>query len=278
MPSPDSTSKLLRIDSLYGKHAGETLVILGTSPSLDELDLTQLAPLTKIGINRVIRRLPVDYLSMSECSAFHAVEQLIRAQQPVLLLYWHLAGTLGQELNGLTYCAVRLEKRDGEKLNRLGRREGLEWEEVPPGHPYYRFYPNTFPNKKESRRRIAKPGKIQRDGLFLHSCSNAMYAIEWAYRMLSDINHTPGRIVLAGIDFRKAPSGPNKGLTYIREVNTMLVADRSCSLPPPDLFIPQLGRAREILAADNIELVSASPWEGPLDEMIPRRPLQEILA
>lgn len=279
MSSPEKISGVLPIDSLYGKHAGETLFVIGTSFSLVELNLDLIESYTKIGINRIVRRLPVDYLSISEMGAFKAVEPEIREQDPILLFYWATGLELQQrgKLANLSFCMVRLEDRDGHEINGRGQMGDFKWEEVSPEHPYYEHYPNTFPGKPLSRKRIAEPGHFNRDGLFLRSNSNSVYALEWAYRMLNDGKGTPGRVILLGIDMRNQPRRGHQPLTYIPEINTMHILDTMVRLPPATRIIPHLRKARETMAEANIELLSGSPWDGPLDEFIPRRPLEEIL-
>lgn len=280
MPSRAKTSQLLPMNSLFGKHAGETIFVIGTSASLELVDLELIRPYTKIGINRFIRRMAVEYLSLSEVDAFLALREEISQHLPHLLLYDVTAEYARQRnwLDGLTYSKCKMEYRDGRVMNRLGRPEDFLWEKIPPNHPYYDFYPNTLKSDKTCRRRIAEPGRIQHDGLFLRSNSNCVYATEWAYRMLRDGRGTPGRVILLGIDMRSGKSESGKPLTYIREINRLQKKDHSVRVPPPDLIIPHLGEAANVMAEDNIELISASPWDGPLDEFISREPLETLLA
>lgn len=279
MSSREKISGILPINSLYGKHAGETLFVIGTSYSIVEVNLDLLKPYTKIGINRIIRRMSVDYLSISEVGAFQAVEKEVREHSPILLFYWATGDELQRrgKLAELRFCMVRMENRDGHEINSRGQQGDFKWEEVPQEHPYHQFYPDTFPGKPLSRKRIAEPGHFYKDGLFLRSNSNCIYALEWAYRMLSNPKGTPGRVVLLGIDMRNKKGNRTQPLTYIPEINTMHKMDTMVRLPPPTRIIPHLRKARETMAEANIELISGSPWDGPLDEFIPRRSLEEIL-
>lgn len=269
MPSLARAFRPLSIESLYGKHAGETVFVAGTSYSLDKMDLSGINGYTVIGINRAIRQFKCNYLSMSESEVFDAVKEEIEEQDPTLLLYETCAHVIRLKLRDRPYAVTRLEDRDGHKIGRRGVKGDFLWEALPPNHPYAKFYPD--------KRRILEPGGPQKDGLFLRSNSNCIYALEWAYRFVSNELMTPSKIVLVGIDMRKKDIKNPRSLTYTKNVNTLHRRDLSCRLPPPDRVLPHLRRFWEVLAEHNVELVNASVVDGPLDEFIPREPLARIL-
>lgn len=269
MPSIAKPYRPLPINSLYGKHAGETIFVIGTSYSLNDTNLELTEGYTKIGINRAIRRISSEYLSMSESCVFDACRDVIEEERPILLLYAPCARQLGTKLANIPYTMTKLEDRDGHKIGPRGQKEDFIWNKLTPEHPYYKFYPD--------KRQIAQPGAIQADGLFLRSNSNCIYALEWAFRMLKNDQKKPGLVILLGIDLRRKEPRNKRSLTYIPEINTLSVHDRGVRLPSPERIAPHLGRAHEVMAEENIRLVNGSPESGPLDEFLPRERLEELL-
>lgn len=269
--------KPLPINATYGQHNGQTIFVTATSASLAEVDLSLIRDYPKIAVNRAIRRVQANYLVFTEPDAYDAVKEEVDRIQPLCLVYRPTADTLiaGGKFRNSRWCSLCMEDRDGHVRNSF--KDDFEWEPIPPEHPYFSSYQMTYNRDHRCRARIAKPGRMQLDGLFLRSNSCSIYATEWAFRMVS--GPLPSRIVLLGIDFTtKRKNG--KHLTFIPEINTMHVADLMCHGHelPCDSVAPHLGKAREVMVEYGVELISASPWEGPLDEFLPRIPLEEVVA
>lgn len=61
-------SRGLDPSTVYGKHPGETIIIIGNSSSLNEMDLKKFDPYTTIGLNRILRLYEPDYLMIVDQS------------------------------------------------------------------------------------------------------------------------------------------------------------------------------------------------------------------
>uniref|UniRef100_A0A6H1ZH76 Uncharacterized protein n=2 Tax=viral metagenome TaxID=1070528 RepID=A0A6H1ZH76_9ZZZZ len=60
--NPRVEAKGYGLDVVYGKHEGDTVVILGNSSSLNAMDLTPLRDYVTIGVNRILRIFDPTYL------------------------------------------------------------------------------------------------------------------------------------------------------------------------------------------------------------------------
>ena len=273
----------LPINKTYGRHEGETIICVGSSGSIDLLDLSLVDEFPKISINRGLRATECRYCVFSDPDVYLAIRWNIKKQYggrwPEMLIYNRVLNNWrsnGVNLQDKKYYELRLEYRD-DWHNIAGNfnREPME-----PDNPYKHYYQvDHLSGRKRNPKalRASGPAGMRLDGTFLRSHSTTTYAIEWAYRMLA--GEKPGRILLVGIDFAYKGLRPRKGkdLTYTKLIDRKTQADKSCKLTHPDLTVPQLGRAVEDLRCKNIELINCSPWEGPLDEFIPRRDLSAAI-
>lgn len=273
MSSQGFRFKPLPINRTYGRHQGKTMVVIGCSASLDEVDLSLVEKFPKISIHRALRAIECEYLVISDPEVFHAVRPDIAKKYagrwPQMLMWMNvLQGyrKYGINLEGKRYYEMRLEWRDEWK----NARGYFQRAQMDPANPYGKYYLRGH-NKPT---RATDPGAFQLDGPFLRSHSTAIYATEWAFRMVA--GEAPSRIILLGVDFRSKQIG-SKDLTYMRHVDTNDQRDRKCKLVVCDLAVPQLGRAHRNLKRHGVELVNCSPWEGPLDEFIPRKDLGETV-
>ena len=268
------------INETYGRHNGQTMLVLGCSASVDEVELALVQDIPKVSINRGLRAIECEYCVFSDPDVFQAIKQDVKLRYgnkwPEMLIFRGVLGNWrsnGLRLDGKKYYEMRLGYKDGWK-NQEGYYKRAP---MPDDNPFKKYYAhngtpyNTWKNPKGVR--ATEPGCMAKDGTFLHSTTTAAYAIEWAFRML--VGDLPSRIILLGIDICYKRVG-GKDLTYMKKIDTRSQQDKTCRIPFPDLFVPQLGRSIKYFAEHNVELINCSPWEGPLDEFVPRADLRTL--
>ena len=61
---------------IHGKHNGETIVILGTGPSIYDVDFSLLEGVTTIGVNKILFGFDPDYLVWLDRNGIHGLEDI----------------------------------------------------------------------------------------------------------------------------------------------------------------------------------------------------------
>ena len=90
------TRKQTSIESLGGKHRGETVVVIGNSSSLSEMDLSILDGYTTLGVNRLLRVYEPNYLLVVDKSVLRdECERMKQFQDRVTYLIY--PGTMGSD-------------------------------------------------------------------------------------------------------------------------------------------------------------------------------------
>lgn len=75
------------IAQLYGKHKDETIVVIGNSSSLNEMDLTLLDSFTTIGLNRILRAYEPIYLMVVDTSVIYVEAPRMNDSESIKLIY-----------------------------------------------------------------------------------------------------------------------------------------------------------------------------------------------
>ncbi len=65
--------------TVYGKHPGETIIIVGNSASLNEMDIKKFDQYTTIGLNRILRLYEPDYLMIVDQSCMRDEMERVNA-------------------------------------------------------------------------------------------------------------------------------------------------------------------------------------------------------
>jgi hypothetical protein len=225
---------MFSIDILRGYHKGETIAVVGTSSSLNEIDLELLTKFTMIGTNDALGRFVTkglrvpDYLLTAEVGSTQRAMMDLKEHDETVLL---------------TRRRVAYHARDHEDYN---------------GRIY------TYDLK-------ANPAAPSERGP-LHQVNNtAHYAVQIAARFQ---DYTPAQIVLAGVDLRY-PTDQEKA----EGKENHYWGDGTIDGCRPAFdgaikFFPQL---KSWLSARGIQLVTVSPWDGPLTKHIPRVRLEDLV-
>lgn len=223
LPEPVSTtprdSRVRNMDSITNRERGKDIFVLGTSGSLNELDLSILDDKVTIGTNHILWKYITKYVLMVDAAPLNITMPLILDADPVLLLRRRLAHVAcDRGFEGEVYAFDVMSRPD-----------------------YF---------MKGALRQVNNSG---------------LYAIEAAWRMRGQ--DTPGDIVLVGIDMyypkdkTKAHffgSGSKLGCRPGFSKTAAYLQELSC-----------------LFAMRNINLVTCSPWDGPVTEVLPRKDLRE---
>jgi hypothetical protein len=120
--------------------------------------------------------------------------------------------------------------------------------------------------------RVNPSRRLNRKGALRQLDNTSHYAVEVAWRMLGCKG--PGRIVLVGVDLRY----PTKEELEQGETDHSWGsgADRNCK-PNFTKVISGYTQSRDDLAGSGVELITCSPWDGPLTAMIQRRDFDELM-
>jgi hypothetical protein len=70
---------------IHGKHIGETIAVLGTGPSINDVDFSLLEGVTTIGVNRILYGFDPDYLVWLDLNAVEVLEDIYGDSQALKL-------------------------------------------------------------------------------------------------------------------------------------------------------------------------------------------------
>lgn len=220
------------IVSLAGRHTGQDIFVIGTSDSLNELDLSLLKGQVMIGTN----------------DALGAFETRDLGFVPRYLLTTELSATDRALVDLVDHPEVTLFTR--ERIAQVAKESGFD------GKIY------VYEVGSNPRLRMEGP---------LHNANNtAHYAVEIAARM-----QLPGkRIMLVGVDLRyptKEELEQGKQNHYWGDG-----AVDGCR-PAFATAIEQFPLTARQLSLRGFQLITVSPWDGPLTACLPRMELEEVV-
>lgn len=213
----------LSIDALNCTKYGQTIFVMGTSYSLEFLDLSLLEGKTVLGVNQSLWKYIPAFAVINDRSAFESVRKCV------------------------TECVSSCKAVSVPLILRKG---------VGP-----------LSTRVETYQYELKTGKDLRFKGPLQQVDNtAYYAIEIALRMRG--SHIPGRIVLLGVDLFYHPCYPSHFFGDGKEMGCR---------PNFGKVLKALAHTRDFMKKRRIDLVTCSPWEGPVTEILPRMTLEEAV-
>lgn len=221
------------VDIISNRHAGETILVVGTSGSLNELDMSLTNRFTTIGCNDALdffisHELPLpQYLLTAEVTATRRAIDDLKANPHVTLL---------------------TKSREAE----FARGEGFTG-------PIFTYSLTT------------KTPVPVLHGPVKQMNNTSLYAIQIAVRLRGTA--TPGRIVLVGVDMRY-PTAEEEvvGRTNHHHGDGTIDGCKP-NFESPLHYYPGV---TTWLRGRGIELVTASPWDGPLTSMLSRVKLEDL--